>query len=124
MRRGFKTEATQTASDLRQELGLQDLQRLDAYALAECLAIPVRFLADFVGKVPRVERLRDTYSAEFSALTIVDGKRRLIVVNDAHSVERCASNVTHECAHARPVSVLPSTTTERPRHHGPHRIHQ
>ncbi len=35
----------------------------------------------------------------FSALTIVDGHRRLIVVNDAHALVRQASSLAHELSH-------------------------
>lgn len=57
----------------------------------------------------QVSQLRDRDPGAFSAMTIHDGSKRLIVVNDGHSVVRQNADVSHEVAHdllghpARPV---------------------
>jgi len=38
-------------------------------------------------------------SGAFSAVTVFSGSERMIVYNDAHSVGRQASDITHECSH-------------------------
>ena len=40
-RRGFKSEANATAREIRAELGLKDLDRLDPWALAAHLRVPM-----------------------------------------------------------------------------------
>jgi hypothetical protein len=99
-RRGFKSEANATAREVRGELGLTDLDRLDPAALAGHLEIPVVPLSDFGEDAPGALRHFTQLDIEaFSACTVFDGRRRTIVHNDAHSPGRQASNVTHELAH-------------------------
>jgi Zn-dependent peptidase ImmA (M78 family) len=101
-RRGFKTEAERIAAELRGELGLGPLDRLDPFCLAEHLAIPVIPLSHFSrnGSTPSFVKLFLTRETDaFSALTLFNGARRLIVHNDAHAETRQASNITHEISH-------------------------
>lgn len=52
-------------------------------------------------EVPLVqEYFRSSRPEEFSALTVFDGPRRLIVHNDAHTPGRQANSITHELSHA------------------------
>lgn len=99
MRRGFKTEANALAAEIRQELGLRALDRLDPLVLAEHLAIPVISLSDLLDDAPAVAHLLDVEPRSFSAVTIFDGPRRLIVHNDRHTPGRQNSNIGHELAH-------------------------
>ena len=46
-----------------------------------------------------VRQLATRDKRAFSAVTIFDGYRRMIVVNDAHSPRRQASDIAHELAH-------------------------
>lgn len=98
-RRGFKTEANSIACEAREELGLGPLDRLDPWALARTLAIPVWTLSELAAEQPTVRVLLDVEPGAFSALTVFSGYRRVIVHNDAHGPGRQASNVTHELAH-------------------------
>ncbi|MCY4474934.1 MAG: ImmA/IrrE family metallo-endopeptidase [Chloroflexi bacterium] len=100
LRRGFKTESATLVKDIRVELGLNTLQGLDPLRLASHLNIPV---------VPLTELSIDTALARFflhdkkdvfSALTVFDGYRRMILHNDSHSPARQNSNLAHELAHA------------------------
>lgn len=103
LRRGFKSEAERIASELRAELDLGPLDKLDPAQLAEHLGIPVFGLSElgrfdgarggFIHVLQNAER--DT----FSAITVFVGERRLIIHNDSHAPTRQASNVTHELSH-------------------------
>jgi Zn-dependent peptidase ImmA (M78 family) len=100
-RRGFKSEANATAREIRAELGLKDLDRLDPWALAVHLEVPVTPLSDFGSDAPRaVRHFTEVEIDAFSAVTVFQGTRRRIVHNDAHSPGRQASNLTHELSHA------------------------
>ncbi len=100
-RRGFKSEANEIARDVRDELGLQQLDRLDPNLLARHLAVPILPLSQLrsLAEEP-VEYLLCKEPEAFSAVTVFCGSRRTIVHNDAHSRGRQSSNVTHELAHA------------------------
>jgi Zn-dependent peptidase ImmA (M78 family) len=100
-RRGFKSEAEAIAREVRRELGLETMDRLDPLKLADHLDISVLCLTDLeLAARKHVRYLRDRDSRAFSAVTVFCGYRRLIVHNDGHSPERQASNVTHELSHA------------------------
>jgi hypothetical protein len=98
-RRGFKTEATATADEIRRELGRRPFDSLDPIELAECLAIPVWTLSEFVDSHPAIAHLLNVEPNLFSAVTVFAGPRRTIVHNDAHLGGRQNSNLAHELAH-------------------------
>ncbi len=101
LRRGFKTEANQIAREVRAELGLCLVDPLDPWALARHLAIPVVPLSHFRGAAAEaVHHFHRVDRGAFSAVTVSDGSRRLIVYNDGHSLGRRASDLAHELAHA------------------------
>jgi Zn-dependent peptidase ImmA (M78 family) len=100
-RRGFKSEANEIATDVRRELGLRQQDRLDPILLARHLAVPVLPLSRLRSFAEdAVEYLLHKEPEAFSAVTVFRGSRRTIVHNDAHSLGRQSSNVTHELAHA------------------------
>jgi hypothetical protein len=99
-RRGFKTEAESIAGEVRKELGLQTLDRLDPLLLAAHLDIPVLTLSELRGVSPGAAHLLDVEPQAFSAVTVFSGRRRTIVHNDAHAPGRQSSNVGHELSHA------------------------
>lgn len=100
-RRGFKSEANATANEIRAELGLKALDRLDPWTLAVYLEVPVVPLSAFLKDAPfAVRHFTEIDTGAFSAATVFEGPRRTIVHNDAHSPGRQASNVTHELGHA------------------------
>lgn len=106
LRPGFTREAEATAEDIRTELGLGNVRRLDPFDLLEHLKIPVRSLSELLqlggGSAELAEAvkllLKDSRS-ELSAMTVFDGGRRVIVYNDSHSTARTASDLCHEAAH-------------------------
>jgi len=101
VRRGFKTEANDIAREVREELGLRFIDPLDPWALARHLEIPVVPLSHFSSlATDAVHHFHRVDRAAFSAVTVFDGSRRLIVYNDSHTTGRRASDLAHELAHA------------------------
>lgn len=98
-RYGFKTEAYNLATEVRSELGLGTLERLDPRELAVHLGIPIWTLSEFVEAEPLIGPLLTSESAAFSAVTVFCGTRRTIVHNDGHSDGRQNSNLAHELSH-------------------------
>jgi hypothetical protein len=101
LRHGFKAEAERFALSLRAELSLKVTDRLDALALAAHLKIPVLSLPELRldgASNQSVSRLTRR-SSLFSALTICDGTRRLIVYNPRHPPTRQANSLVHEIGH-------------------------
>ena len=100
LRKGFKAEANGLARSLRSELGLLFAAPLNPWKLAEYLEIPVLTLSELREIAPIGVNYFSTQGAnEFSAVTVFDGPRRVIVHNDSHSLGRQASNIAHELAH-------------------------
>ncbi|MGE2721223.1 ImmA/IrrE family metallo-endopeptidase [Mycolicibacterium celeriflavum] len=99
LRRGFKAEANSTADEVRGELGLSFRDPLDPLQLAAHLDIPVIGLAQLKNAPQGVEYFTQVEPSAFSAITVFDGRRRLIVHNDGHAPGRRNSNVAHELAH-------------------------
>ena len=97
--RGFKTWAKTLATEVRRELGLGPLDRLDPFALAVSLDIPVLSLSDLTASTPAVQHLLTVEPEVFSAVTVFDGPRRMIIHNDGHAPVRQVSNVGHELSH-------------------------
>ena len=100
LRRGFKAEANSLARALRSELGLLFVAPLNPWKLAEHLEIPIYTLSEMREAAPRgVNYFSTAGSDEFSAVTVFDGPRRVIVHNDNHTLGRQASDIAHELAH-------------------------
>ena len=100
-RRGFKTDAERSSVSIRAELGLKAADCLDCAALAAHLAIPVISLHDLRqhgADGQSILRLMGDRSG-FSALTICEGTRRLIVFNPRHPTTRQANSLAHELSH-------------------------
>ena len=114
LRRGFKTEAEALAKEVRAELGLAKLDRLDPYHLANHLEIPVVGLSELPQDLSGAQHFLSVERETFSAVTVFDGHRRMIVHNDSHFPTRQNSNLTHELAHGlllhEPAPALDSLT--------------
>src|SRR5713101_6679076 len=101
LRWGFKSEANTIARDIRRELGLDVGAPLDPWQLAKYLDIPVANLSSMRAEAEKaVLQFTRKDREAFSAVTVFHGYKRLIVVNDAHSRGRQASNIAHELAHS------------------------
>ena len=102
MRRGFKQEAEVAALELRRELGLRAADRLDPFAVAEYLGVPVYPLRRLVTFGARIEDIRAIKAAgrAFSAMTVRDSDGfSLVVYNERHSPRRLVNSVMHELCH-------------------------
>ena len=114
LRRGFKTEAEALAKEVRAELGLAKLDRLDSHHLADHLEIPVVGLSDLPEDLPGAQHFLSVEREAFSAVTVFRRRRRVIVHNDSHFSTRQNSNLTHELAHGlllhEPAPALDSLT--------------
>jgi Zn-dependent peptidase ImmA (M78 family) len=100
--RGFKTWCEKYATEKRITLGLDPTGPLDTLALAINLGVKVHKPAD----IPNLNRetldvlLRnDGTPSCWSAVTLVSGSRKVVILNSAHSSARQASDLTHELAH-------------------------
>lgn len=100
------TEAEETAKQTRAELGLNLYARLEPLRLLQYLEIPVLPLSSLAKIKPdpdlvaAVRHLLVEDTVALSAATVFMGRERLIVHNDGHELERIASNLSHEAAHA------------------------
>ena len=100
LRRGFKTEAAEISRELRTELGVAWYGPLSPWRLAEHLAIQVLPMSHLSKVALRAVRLfSGAEQSSFSAVTVFDGIRRIIVNNDSHSHGRQANDVSHELSH-------------------------
>ncbi len=101
LRRGFKSEAEWYSREFRRDLGLAPYSPLCPWKLAKHLEIPVIPLREYETAHPKeVAYLRSASGqSEFSAITLCEGTRRLIINNDGHSEKRQAADVIHELSH-------------------------
>ena len=99
LRRGFKSEAATLAREVRVELGLGPLDRLDPHRLAQHLGILVVPLSDLGASLSGAQYFLAVERNAFSALTVFYGHSRMIVHNDSHSKARQHSNLAHELSH-------------------------
>ena len=88
------------AAEIRREMGLGSMDRLDPMALAEHLAIPVLALSFFLNECSdAVSHFSRVESGAFSAVTVFDGARRSVIYNDVHQSGRQSSDIVHELSH-------------------------
>lgn len=99
LRRGFKSDASALATEMRTELDLSRIDPLDPFALANHLEIDVVCLTDGGYSTALVDHFTRVDPGAFSAATVFDGPRRTIVHNDSHHPGRQANNIAHEISH-------------------------
>jgi Zn-dependent peptidase ImmA (M78 family) len=101
LRWGYKAEAERTSEQVRRELGLTPHERLDYFALAKHLQVPIHPLRAMVARGLSAEALACLLDPDtgYSAVTVWRETRCVIVYNDDHSSQRIASDVTHELSH-------------------------
>lgn len=99
LRRGFKTEANNWAKELREEMGVQLSSPLCPWRLAEHLCVPVLDASKIVDAKTARYLATEQGLREVSAMVCFEGIAAKVIVNDAHSRKRLASNVAHELAH-------------------------
>lgn len=101
MRRGFKEEAKRLALEVRAELGLGPLDRLDPRAVAAEYGIPIYTVSDLAraSGTAQFEWFAGPGRKVLSAALVPCGTARFIVDNDLHAVARRMSSIAHEMAH-------------------------
>jgi hypothetical protein len=101
MRRGFKEDAKRLALEVRAEIGLGPLDRLDPRALADEYGIPIYTVSSLASACdPAVGNwMAGPGQGVFSAALVPCGTARFIVDNDLHSLTRRMSSIAHEMAH-------------------------
>lgn len=98
MRRGFKAEAERLAASTRTEMGLTQVDGLDAVKLAEHVGATVR-CADELTTRDKLEALEELQPGAFSACTFQIGTRHYIVYSPLSTLGRRQSDLAHEVAH-------------------------
>lgn len=99
-RRGFKTSSEETALKIRRKLELAPHAPVDPAAIARLLAIPVLILTELSELPDEIcLRLMQDHSGAWSAITVSDGNRHLIVLNPTHAPTRTNSSLAHELSH-------------------------
>ena len=99
-RHGFKSWCERIALERRTELGLKPDDRLDPRLLAEHLGITVLQPSAIPGLSQKsLTQLLETDRDGWSAITLRQDTRSLIVLNTAHSAARQVSDLMHELAH-------------------------
>lgn len=98
--RGFKAWCERTALALRAEMSLPPTSPLPCEELARHLGIAVRSVEDIPNLAPECLRgLLGDHASSWSAVTVSNGTKSIIILNTAHSDARGASNLAHELAH-------------------------
>ncbi len=98
--RGFKSWSEEVSQQLRDELGVAKFGPLDPDKLAGALGIELWTPTDVPGLSSEVSRRLTGVHAEcWSAVTITNSERSIIIFNPAHTGGRRTSDITHELAH-------------------------
>ena len=106
---GFKAKADRIAVGLRRQMGLPAEAPISISDLAARLRFPVVPITGFADVCPEhVAQLVETDIGAFSASLLQVGGRRIILLNDGHSLRRQNSDLAHEIAH-RPSCASPHT---------------
>lgn len=98
LERGFKARCENIAALIRNKLDIEPEDPLTYHRLAEYLSVEIIELAN----LKHLELESKTYLAtadEWSAVTVANPKRVIVVVNPSHSPARQSSSVMHELAH-------------------------
>ena len=100
MRRGFKAWCERTSQEYRAALGVRLADRLDPRRLAELLDVQVSVPEAIPGlSRASIHQLTRVDRDSWSAVTISQSGRSLIVLNSGQSAARQTSSLVHELAH-------------------------
>jgi hypothetical protein len=99
-RRGFKSWCEQVAAKLRRDAGLAPTDAIQPSVVADNLNVRL-IAATALPDLPpaTLERLLHAHNEAWSAITISDGEKHLVVFNPRHSPARQANDIAHELAH-------------------------
>ena len=98
---GFKAKANRIAIGIRHQLGVAEYAPINVRELAAHLNLRIIPLSAFKERCPeQVSQLNKRDGGQFSAARVYLGKgRRIIIVNDDHSLARQNSDIAHEIGH-------------------------
>ena len=93
LRHGFKASAERLAIEVRIELELNATDPLDSLQLCAKLGVPVLTIPELIASGASAHSVQCLLSpaAQFSALTVAAGTKRLIVYNPSHTARRRAN---------------------------------
>jgi Zn-dependent peptidase ImmA (M78 family) len=98
--RGFKSWCERRAIEIRRALNLKQHEKLDPRLVAQHLDIRVWIVQDVPGLSPEsMQLLTERENSTWSAITIVEGEKTLIILNSSHSPGRQSNDLMHELAH-------------------------
>ena len=99
-KRGFKSQCERRSSQFRKDLGLKDVEPLNAKSLADQLSVTVWSVHDVIGvSSETVKVLNDPLDDSWSAFTLRSEIHHLIVYKSFQSKERINSIIMHELSH-------------------------
>ena len=100
LERGFKSWCERTAASLRTDLSLSATDRLDPRELAVFLEVSLCTPRDLAGLPSAIaHQLLVVDPSGWSAVTIEQAEKTLIIYNPTHSIGRQSNDITHELAH-------------------------
>lgn len=100
LRRGFKAWAERAAAGYRRDLGLRRDEALNPFQLAEFMGVIVVTPAALTNlDTSVIQHLCVTDPGSWSAVTLIKGRQKLVILNSAHSQARQNSDLAHELSH-------------------------
>jgi Zn-dependent peptidase ImmA (M78 family) len=97
--RGFKSWCETISVQHRRALRLTPVDRLDAVALAASLKIEVRSVDEVPGLDAHTVAALAAEDGSWSAITLTNGVKTVVILNSGRSQGRSASDLMHELAH-------------------------
>jgi Zn-dependent peptidase ImmA (M78 family) len=94
-RRGFKAEANRIALQIREGMGLRNIDPIDPAEI--CMRFDIQLIP--LSNIAPGSVFLGGDGSSFSAVTVPSGHQTAIVHNDSHHPNRRRSNVCHELAH-------------------------
>ncbi len=102
MRRGFKSQSEKISSEVRDQIGLTTLDRLDTKLFLDALGIIVWTPNDVPGLDQcDIDQLTNNDPDSWSGVTIRENEKIAIIINPSHPDTRQANTLMHEWAHLR-----------------------
>lgn len=101
LKRGFKKWAEDEAENLRKNLGVPIVSKIDMFDVASHLGVPtmkIKEVPDMLNEIVKV--LTSSGREQFSAVTLKGKSGKTgIIYNESHSLIRTQSNLSHELSH-------------------------
>lgn len=99
MERGFKSRCEEISRQLRVEIGLAPVDPLTVSQLADYLDVSLWSVSDLGLAEEDLRQLVEVDADSWSAITVSDSGRDLVIYNPRHFRGRYSSDVMHELAH-------------------------